>query len=240
MDVSAFFELHKDLPREGPGRPEDVAWALGVAGVKPGARVLDAGCGPGADIAPLLLATAPGGHVTAIETHAPFVERAARRWGRDSRVTLIQDDMAAAEGPFDVIWCAGALYFLGLRAGLEIMRGKLAPGGLLCFSELVFRVPQPPAPVREALEAEYPAIGTVGRLNGIIEAEGFEIAAQKMLPRASWEAYYGPLEQHIATLRAGADPALCAVLDAAEAEAALWRANNDTFGYALSVLRARP
>ncbi|WP_136441278.1 class I SAM-dependent methyltransferase [Pacificoceanicola onchidii] len=239
MDWSAFFELHKDLPREGPGRPEDVAWALGVAGVKPGARILDAGCGPGADIQALLLATAPGGHVTAVDAHAPFIEQAAKRWGRDSRVTLTTGDMRAAEGPFDVIWCAGALYFLGLRDGLDAMRGKLAPGGTLVFSELVFRVPEPSEPVRCTLTKEYPAIGTTHRLNGIIEAEGFEIVAQKMLPRASWEAYYGPMDQRIARLRPGADAALAAVLDEGAAEAALWRAHNEEFGYALSVLRAR-
>ncbi|WP_425099053.1 SAM-dependent methyltransferase [Tropicibacter sp. S64] len=239
MDRSAFFEVHKDLPREGPGRPEDVAWALGAAGVKPGARVLDAGAGPGADIQALLLATAPGGHVTAVEAHAPFVEQAARRWGRDSRVTLVTGDMREAEGPFDVIWCAGALYFLGLREGLELMRGKLAPGGVLCFSELVFRVAEPATEVRAPLEAEYPAIGTVERLNGIVEAEGLGIVAQKMLPRASWEAYYRPLEAQVAQLRPGADAALAQVLDETEAEIALWREHNEAFGYALTVVRPR-
>lgn len=47
MDWDAFFALHRDLPREGPGEAADVAWALEVAGVAPGARVADAGCGPG-------------------------------------------------------------------------------------------------------------------------------------------------------------------------------------------------
>lgn len=239
MDETAFFTLHKDLPREGPGRPEDVAWALGVAGVKPGAKVLDAGAGPGADIPALLLATAPGGHVTAVEAHEGFVNQAARRWGRDSRVTLVQGDMRDAEGPFDVIWCAGALYFLGLRDGLDVMRGKLGPGGVLCFSELVYRTDAPAPEIRKALEAEYPDIGTLDRLNGIIEAEGYAIKAQKMLPRASWEAYFQPLDRRIAQLRPQADAVLSRILDEAEAEAAFWRAHNEDFGYALSVVTPR-
>jgi len=31
--MSAFFTLHRDLPREGPGEPADVAWAMAVADV---------------------------------------------------------------------------------------------------------------------------------------------------------------------------------------------------------------
>ncbi|WGW03228.1 class I SAM-dependent methyltransferase [Tropicibacter oceani] len=232
-----FFTLHSDLPREGPGRPEDVAWALGLGGVQPGARILDAGCGPGADIAALLLAAAPGGHVTAVDAHAPFVAQAAKRWGRDSRVTLMTGDMQDAEGPFDVIWCAGALYFLGLREGLDVMRGKLRPGGILCFSELVFRGGEPDAALRTALEAEYPAIRPVTHLDGMIRAAGLEPVGQKILPRASLEAYYQPMEKRIAQLRPGADAALNRVLDEGAAEIALWRRHWEDFGYALCVTR---
>ncbi len=27
-----FFQLHRDLPREGPGEPTDISWAADVAG----------------------------------------------------------------------------------------------------------------------------------------------------------------------------------------------------------------
>ncbi|MFZ7089605.1 SAM-dependent methyltransferase [Primorskyibacter sp. 2E233] len=234
---AAFFTLHDDLPREGPGRAEDVAWALGLGGAMPGARVLDAGCGPGADISALLLAVAPGGHVVAVDAHAPFVHQAERRWGRDSRVTLVTGDMRDVDGPFDVIWCAGALYFLGLLDGLRVMRDKLRPGGLMCFSEMVVRVPAPDADLRAALEAEYPAIGDQTRLKGMIRAAGLDLIGQKILPRASWEAYFQPMEKRIAQLRPTADEDLAAVLDEAEAEIALWRRYWEQFGYALSVVR---
>ena len=67
----AFFTVHADLPREGPGSRADLDWAVRVAGVSDTARILDAGCGPGADIEGLL-AHAPRGHVMAVDTHAPF------------------------------------------------------------------------------------------------------------------------------------------------------------------------
>ena len=37
-----------------------------------------------------LLRAAPRGHVTAIDLHAPFIEAARARWGKDARVTLLE------------------------------------------------------------------------------------------------------------------------------------------------------
>ena len=53
-DRAAFFTVHQDLPREGPGDRESLDWALGLAGVAPEGVILDAGCGPGADVPGLL------------------------------------------------------------------------------------------------------------------------------------------------------------------------------------------
>jgi trans-aconitate methyltransferase len=80
--MDAFFTLHRDLPREGPGDPADVAWAAKVAGTPHNAAMADIGCGPGADIASLL-AAAPEGHVTALDKMPQFVE--ATRATRASR-----------------------------------------------------------------------------------------------------------------------------------------------------------
>ena len=53
----AFFTVHKDLPREGPGLADDVLWALKVAETPEDGAILDAACGPGADT--VTLATSP-------------------------------------------------------------------------------------------------------------------------------------------------------------------------------------
>ncbi|MFC6759581.1 hypothetical protein ACFQFQ_08945 [Sulfitobacter porphyrae] len=47
-DMTAFYQLHRDLPREGPGEAADVAWATALADLAPVARVADVACGPGA------------------------------------------------------------------------------------------------------------------------------------------------------------------------------------------------
>ncbi len=231
-----FFALHADLPREGPGDPASLAWAVKLAGVTADARILDAGCGPGADIAGLLNA-APRGRVVAVDRHLPFIRAINDRWGHVLRVTARHADMAAEEGPFDFIWVAGALYFLGVEAGLRTLRGKLAPGAAVAFSELVWLVANPAPDLAGALVAEYPEMAGRDVLKQRIAAAGYALLGQTVLSDAAWEAYYTPMEARIRRLRPGADPALAAVLDEGQAEIDLWRANRLSFGYALSVVR---
>ena len=47
---AAFFTVHCDLPREGPGEAADVLWALGHLNAGGPLDVMDAACGPGADL----------------------------------------------------------------------------------------------------------------------------------------------------------------------------------------------
>ncbi|MZR12934.1 methyltransferase domain-containing protein [Maritimibacter sp. DP07] len=234
--TDAFFRLHEDLPREGPGDRASLDWALKLAGVAREARVLDAGCGPGADIAGLL-AHVPEGHVTALDAHAGFVAQARARLRHEPRLTVREGDMARPGGPYDLIWSAGALYFLGITDGLKTWRAALAPGGAVAFSELVFLVDTPAPELRETLEAEYPRIGGPITLEERIEAAGYEVLGVRILPDEAWEAYYGPLEARCDALEADADPALQEVIDAARAEIDLWRTHRNQFGYALAVAR---
>jgi len=123
-----FFTLHADMPREGPGDRESLDWAMGVANLPRDAEILDAGCGPGADIEGLL-AHAPRGHVTAVDLHPDFIGQVRAGWGDDPRVTAEVADMRAHEGPFDLVWSAGALYFLGITRGGGLLRTGLAGRG---------------------------------------------------------------------------------------------------------------
>lgn len=234
--MSAFFNLHADLPREGPGDGESLDWAVGLAGVAQDARILDAGCGPGADVGGLLAAAAEG-RVVAVDRHLPFVHAVNDAWGHEPRVTARHADMGDEEGPFDFIWIAGALYFLGVEHGLERMRGKLAPGGALAFSELVWLVANPDPILQARMEAEYADMAGLDVLKRRIEAAGYEILGIQVLSDGAWEAYYTPMEARIARLRPGADAALSRVLDEGREEIELWRAHRRSFGYALSVVR---
>ncbi len=233
-----FFQLHADLPREGPGETADVAWVAEIAGLRPDARICDAASGPGGDIGALLRA-APDGHVTAIDAYGPFIEAAAERFRDNPRVTLQTGDMAELTGPFDFIWCAGAVYFLGIERALTLWRDALAEGGAIAFSEPCFFVDDP----SEGAQAFWGGEGvTVVNAKGIeaqIAAAGFDVLATRPLSDVAWEGYYRPMEARVAQLRPGADANLSAVLDEAEAEIAGWRAHKAETGYLLAVVRPR-
>jgi len=236
FDPDVFFTLHADLPREGPGETADVAWAAEVAGLKPDARVLDAASGPGGDLGALLRA-APKGHVTAIDKHAPFIDAARARWGKDKRVSLLTGDMTAPDGPFDLIWCAGAVYFLGIEAALAAWRGKLAANGHIAFSEPCYFTETPSYGARALWEGEGVTVTDEAGIRARIAAAGYDTLATRRLSDIAWESYYRPMEARIAALRSKADKRLAAVLDDAEAEIAAWRAHRGETGYLLAVVR---
>ena len=230
-----FFILHRDLPREGPGSPEEVAWAAGVAGVRDEARIADMACGPGGDIA-ALRAVAPAGRVTAVEMVPHMVAAARTRFADDPGVTVIEGDMARLRGPFDFIWCAGAVYFLGVTEALILWRDVLAPGGAVAFSEPVFFTADPSDGAR-AMWGEHEPVTDAAGIAERVAAAGYATLATRPVSDDAWEAYYGPVEARIAALRPGADAELIAVLDAEAEEIRLWRAHRAETGYLLSVVR---
>ena len=234
---TAFFNLHKELPREGPGEPADVAWAAACAGLGVDAEMADVACGPGADIA-ALLAAAPQGHVTALDKVAQFVGQARARWSADDRATIIQADMAAIANTYDLIWCAGAVYFLGIETALTRWRKALRPGGVIAFSEACW-FGEDRSDRARALWSDFAAMTDEAGIAAHINAAGYDLLGTRRLSPAAWETYFQPLDDRIAALRAGADTTLIQVLDEAEEEAACWRAHSDEFGYVLSVVRPK-
>ena len=71
--TALFFELFSGLPRQGPGTTVSTRRALGlVPDVGPRTRVLDIGCGTGAQT--LVLAHSSPSHIVAIDNHPPFID----------------------------------------------------------------------------------------------------------------------------------------------------------------------
>jgi SAM-dependent methyltransferase len=242
---AAFFALHDGLPREGPGSRESTARALALAKPLPVApRVLDIGCGPGAqtmDLAELL----PEASIIAVDLHPPFVaetERRARARGVADRVRAQPADMTAlpfADASFDLVWCEGAAYVMGLPAALAAWRRLLPPGGRLALTEAVWLRPDPPADVRRFWHEGYPAITDVAGCRAIIEQAGYEPRGDFVLPASAWwDEYYRPLRARMEALAAarGDDPALAQVLDEHRREIAMYERHGDAYGYAFFVM----
>ncbi|MDJ0827602.1 MAG: class I SAM-dependent methyltransferase [Rhodobacter sp.] len=233
--TDAFYTLYQGLDREGPGEPDDVAWAAEVAGLRRDARICDAGCGSGADV-PALLAAAPEGKLTAVDSHKPFIDELWMRIGPDKRVTAYAGNMAKLKGPFDLIWSAGALYFIGVTEGLRHWRPALAKGGMVAFSEPCWFT-ETPSEAARAFWAEYPRITGPEGIDARVRAADFETVAVRRISDAAWAAYYVSVQARVDALRPTADADLAAVLDASQIEIDGWQRAKADSGYLLSVVR---
>ncbi|MDW4497563.1 class I SAM-dependent methyltransferase [Sulfitobacter sp. D35] len=235
--MSAFFSVYSGLDREGPGCPEDVLWALEVAGTPDRARICDAGCGSGADSATLAEARRDA-RIVSVEQAEPLAREAKERLARfGARVETRQNDMARLDGAFDLIWCAGALYFLGVTEGLSGWRSNLAPGGAIAFSEPC-AIAGAETGATQRFWADYPALTDLAGIEARVRAAGFAPLGHRIIVGPPWARYYASLERRIAALRKGRpDAEVRQVLDAAEAEIAAWRQAPEAIAYALLVVR---
>lgn len=237
-----FFELHSGLEREGPGSEASTREALARCGPLPDApRVVDMGCGPGASAITLARAL-PDARIVAVDTHGPFLDALTARAaaaGVGDRIETWHGSMLEYRPPepVDLFWSEGAAYSVGVEAALKAWRGSAAPGARVGLSELVWLSADPPPALRATLQAEYPPMGDRETLRARVAAAGWRPMSDVVLPARDWANYYGPLKARAAAMRSRAvdDPAMAAVLDEADAEAALYAAHGADYGYAFIV-----
>ncbi len=236
--MSAFLELFSAVPRQGPGLAKDVAWAVAQAGSECALSVCDAGCGNGGDTA-ALLAAMPEAQVVACDKDATLLKAAGARHFGVPRLRVGTGDLAALEAlpeaPFDFIWCAGAIYFLGTVKGLRGFRKALKPGGVVAFSAPVYF--SPPSPEAQGFWMDVP-VPDEAELRAQVAEAGFELIADRPLSNAAWAALYMPLKKEISRRRAeGADAEMEGVMAAMEQEMARWARVKRETGYQLVVAR---
>lgn len=240
-----FFELHRDLPREGPGDDASTLRALAMCAELPvHPDVLDVGCGPGMQT--VALADATGGIVTAVDLHEAFLdqlrERAAEAGVRERILAMRGDmtDLPFGRHSFDLIWCEGAVYIMGVSEALSSWRECLRPGGYIVFSELTWLVEDVPAAAWGFFTHAYPGVRDIAGNLARIRAADYEVVGHFTLPAESWWTYYGtPLEARIPALREryAGDEAALAVIEEVIDEHAIRRAYPDSYGYEFYVAR---
>jgi ubiquinone/menaquinone biosynthesis C-methylase UbiE len=240
-----FFELHSDLPREGPGNDEVTtqAWSL-LPPLPEHPQILDLGCGPGMQT--VQLARLSQGTITAVDLHQPFLEQLAQRAeasGLSDRITPLKADMGNLPLPpasIDVIWAEGSAYILGFVNALRQWRSLLKRPGYLCVSELCWIRPNPPAAAVEFWQTEYPGMETLEANLALIKTAGYLPLAHFLLPNSAWwEHYYTPLEGRLNTLVAhhANNPTAMAVLDSHRHEIEICRQYSDYYSYVFFILQ---
>jgi ubiquinone/menaquinone biosynthesis C-methylase UbiE len=204
-DMDYFFELFEALPRGGPGDNNSTRQAFHVIPKLNHPLILDIGCGPG--VQTLELAKISGGKIVALDNHQAFLDtlrHSADNAGLADRIIPTNRSMLEMDfddNTFDIIWSEGALYFMGFQNGLRRCRELLKNPGYLAVTELVYLSPDPPAPLAQYLESEYPDIKDVPANIEIIQAEEFQLLSHFTLPKSAWlNSYYGPMEQQLARL----------------------------------------
>jgi ubiquinone/menaquinone biosynthesis C-methylase UbiE len=246
MDI--FFDIHKDLPREGPGDSKSTRQALAwLKNLPPNPLILDIGCGPGMQT--LDLARYTNGKVLAVDTHQPFLEQLQKRAqaaALSARITTANQSMFDLPFPkqsFDLLWSEGTIYIIGFEEGLRTWRSLLKPGGYLAVTEISWLKPNPPEAVHSYWMAEYPGMHNIEENLNSLRAAGYREIGHFTLPPSSWWTdYYNPIEARLPRLREkyrGKTEAE-ALLDATQKEIDIYRKFSDWYGYVFYVMQVEP
>jgi len=243
-----FYDLHSGMPRQGPGSAACTRRAFGMlTGLPPHPRILDVGCGPGAQA--LVLATLSDGSITAVDDHAPYLAELraeAEARGLADRIATVRQDMTALDfpaGSFDLIWSEGAIYIVGLEAGLRAWRPLLRPGGCVAVTEATWLRPDPPPDLAAFWDEGYPAMQNIDANLAALRAAGYRPIGHFTLPESCWWTdYYTPLEARLAAFERQHpdDEAAREIVEMERREIALYRKHARYYGYVFYVMRREP
>jgi SAM-dependent methyltransferase len=245
FDTELFVELSAGLPRQGPGSTQATLRALSmVYGLPARPKILDIGCGPGAQT--IDLARATGGEIVALDNQQRFLDEMLGRAtaaGVSSQIKPVCGSMFEMDFPdasFDLIWSEGAIYIMGFAAGLTACRCFLKPGGSIVVSELTWLNDNPPAAARDYWAENYLSLQSIDGNLKIAADAGYVNVKTFVLPSADWWSnYYAPGEARLIEVRArhAGEPETVALLDDIRREYDLFRAHSDAYGYVFYVMR---
>jgi ubiquinone/menaquinone biosynthesis C-methylase UbiE len=246
--LELFFEVQRGLPRQGPGDDASTLRALAMCSSLPDApAVLDVGCGPGMQT--LALASALKGKIVAIDNCGEYLDELTRRAaaaGFAGQIETRNADMSKLPFPdasFDLVWCEGAAYNMGVTNALKAWRPLLRESGFLVFSELVWLTNAPPTEAEEFFGNEYPAMATVDTVRGYVIDADYDLIGHFTLPDASWWThYYTPLQSKLPDLlqKYADDREALAVISMTETEIAIRERFSGNYGYEVFVARRSP
>ena len=202
-----FFEIHKDLPREGPG--SFGATKKAYDSICPSLKeplILDIGCGPGKQTHDLLKIT--DGKIIAVDNHKPFIDRLnnnIRSHGFEDRASAQLGDMfnlQFKEDMFDLIWSEGAIYQIGFEKGLREFKKFLKPNGFMAVTEVSWVIEKISSDAADFWAQEYPAMKSVEENLEIVKNCGYEIVNHFILDKSDWfNDYYTPMKPRLEMIK---------------------------------------
>ncbi|MBW1809815.1 MAG: methyltransferase domain-containing protein [Deltaproteobacteria bacterium] len=240
-----FYEIYETIPRQGPGDRESTERALRLLPPLTNEhRILDIGCGSGAQT--IDLARATEAQIVAVDNHHPFINTLAKRAAErklGAKITAQvgdMNDLQFPDGSFDVIWSEGAIGIIGFAEGLTKWRRLLAPGGYMVVSEYCWFHDNPPAELRAMFLDDCPDAGDVEARREAIAASGYRLLDEFVLPEVGWwENYYVPLGQSLRSFREthAKNPDALAVASRSQQEIDLYQSHSGAFGYVFFIMQ---
>ncbi len=234
-----FYELYKNLPKQGPGDNETTIKALSyIKDLEKVKQIVDAGCGSGRQT--MVLAEQTTAQIHALETYDPQVE--AFKNNKDllpykNRIQLHQqsmDDLSFIKEPVDLIWSEGAIYNVGMEKGLRHFQQHLSPKGWVGLTEISWFKDLPSGEVKKYWLDQYPDMKSVEENISIFKACGFQLVQHFPVPHKSWWTdYYEILEPRVIQILNNKDSAEEAREVALETqkEIEMYKKFGDQYGY---------
>jgi SAM-dependent methyltransferase len=144
MEKSHFYLMENKeeaLRLEVKTDPEAVKNQAVWCGIKPGMRVLDAGCGPGITTSILREMIQPFGSIMGLDYSKELISHASENYGKESGIEFHVHDLrdpVNGFGQFDIIWVRFVLEYNRVES-FDIVKNLmncLNPGGYLCLLDL--------------------------------------------------------------------------------------------------------
>ena len=240
-----FFEIHRDIPREGPGSFSSTKAAFSLLTELPEEPViLDVGCGPGKQTFDLAKLT--DGKIFALDNHQPYLDKIDKEKKgtelADRIVTQFGDmhNLPFEENLFDIVWAEGSIYLMGFGKALEVWKTNLKQGGYIVFSELCWFKTDRPEEIENYWHSFYGEMHTIDSIIKFLTNTDYNFVGSYSLPAEDWwKDYYSPLEKRIKKLseKYGDDKEIIEILESELTEMEMHKKYSDYYGYSFFVVQ---
>lgn len=244
MNWEIFFDIHKDLPRQGSGRDEYTQKAFDMIPKLNQPLILDVGCGPG--LQTIKLAKLSDGKIIAIDIHQPYLDQlkqSAKMENLSDRIEILNKSMFNMDFPkeyFDLIWAEGSIFIIGFEKGLVEWKKYAKKDSYLAIHEMTWLKDDPPKEISDYWQQVYPAITTIENNLEIIKKCNYKLIGHFPLPEdAWWDLYYNPLEKRLNKLKIKYknNPEALDMIKEEEKEIDIFRKYNEWYGSVFYVMQ---